>query len=869
MSQLAVPVRNLLSTIIFMKSTRRKDVKGVKNAKKATAIGDDLAVNLASGLKGEDTVIEKKEEEEDDEAENAQKSRQNTINLVGVDTNRVADFTSYVWIFPGTIVKLIVSFSFLYKLVGGIPLLCGIAAFFATLPLNIWFSKKYNGLQGELMKFRDLKMAVVTEALQGIRQIKFSALEGQWQDRINQKRQEELDCLWSTMKWDTFLIGVWIVNPIGLAAAVLTAYALIHGELSASIAFTAIAILGAIEMTLSVVPELTTDAVDAWVSIVRIEKYLNLPNKEDCLTESEKIMFDNASIAWPADSEEDDRFVLRNVNVEFPRKELSVISGKTGTGKSLMLAALLGEIDKLDGSIYMPKHTTERFDSKATPADWILDDAVAYAAQIPWIENDTVKNNVLFGLPLDKDRYEQVLKVCALEKDLSLLEAGDETDIGANGINLSGGQRARLSFARALYSRAGILVLDDIFSAVDAHVGRQLYEEALTGELGQGRTRILVTHHVGLALPRAKYTVKLSDDGGIAFSGSIDDLRQSGDLEELEDEVKKEEEAEAEDLAEEVAEEKDAPLRLILSRRRSEATAILDAGAVATKPTEPAKKFTEAEGRDVGRIKTHVYKTYFQTSGGFAVWTPLVVIFLLNMLLPIFRSYFVSVWTRSYKAESGNVYLHQAHFQHGTQQIFMPIDTSRTSSYSVAGKNTSSGGHDLWYYLGIYLALSAASVIVGTLKYFATYYASIKASHVMFQRMSFAVIRAPLRWLDTVPVGRVLNRFSSDFNQLDSRVSSVLTFFIYRTLEMIGITMAAIFVSPYMIIVAAILFGVVYVISGYYLAGAREIKRLESTSKSPIFEQCKSEKKYTLLHWVRSLRSPTAFSSWSLETSAW
>jgi len=839
MSQLAVPVRNLLSTIIFMKSTRRKDVKGVKNAKKATAIGDDLAVNLASGLKGEDTVVEKKEEEEDDETENAQKSRQNTINLVGVDTNRVADFTSYVWIFPGTVVKLIVSFSFLYKLVGGIPLLCGIAAFFATLPLNIWFSKKYNGLQGELMKFRDLKMAVVTEALQGIRQIKFSALEGQWQDRINKKRQEELDCLWSTMKWDTFLIGVWIVNPIGLAAAVLTAYALIHGELSASIAFTAIAILGAIEMTLSVVPELTTDAVDAWVSIVRIEKYLNLPNKEDCLTESDKIMFDNASIAWPADSDEDDRFVLRNVNVEFPRKELSVISGKTGTGKSLMLAALLGEIDKLDGSIYMPKQTTERFDSKATPADWILDNAVAYAAQIPWIENDTVKNNILFGLPLDKDRYQQVLKVCALEKDLSLLEAGDETDIGANGINLSGGQRARLSFARALYSRAGILVLDDIFSAVDAHVGRQLYEEALTGELGQGRTRILVTHHVGLALPRAKYTVKLSDDGGIAFAGSIDDLRQSGDLEELEDEVKKEEEAEAEELAEEVEEEKDAPLKLILSRRRSEATAIVDAGAVATKPAEPAKKFTEAEGRDVGRIKTHVYKTYFQTSGGFAVWSPLVVIFLLNMLLPIFRSYFVSVWTRSYKSEAGNVYLHQAYFQQGSaQQIFMPFNTSSAGAvYSTTTKNTD---HGLWYYLGIYLALSAASVIVGTLKYFGTYYASIKASHVMFQRMSFAVIRAPLRWLDTVPVGRVLNRFSSDFNQLDSRVSSVLTFFIYRTLEMIGITMAAVFVSPYMIIVAAILFGVVYIISGYYLAGAREIKRLESTSKSPIFEQCKS-----------------------------
>jgi len=559
-------------------------------------------------------------------------------------------------------------------------------------------------------------MAVITEALQGIRQIKFSALEGQWLERINQKRKEELDCLWSSMKWDTAIISIWIINPIGLAAAVLTAYALIHGALSASIAFTALAILGNIEMTLSVIPELTTDALEAWVSAERIEKYLRSPEKEDCLTKSDKIVFDDASIAWPADGVEDDpdRFVLRHINLEFPRKELSVISGKTGSGKSLLLAALLGEIDKMAGTIYMPKAVApgERFDSKATAANWILEDSVAYAAQVPWIENATIKENITFGLPVDADRYDKVVNVCALRKDFELLEDGDGTDIGANGINLSGGQRSRVSFARLLYSRAGILILDDVFSAVDAHVGRQLYEEALTGELGQGRTRILVTHHVGLVMPRARYAVSLSEEGSIAFAGNVDDLRQNGQLEELEQqEISKEEEEEAENLAEELegGEEQTETLKLILSRRGSEASALVDAGAVTNK--EPAKKFTEAEGRDTGRVKGSVYSAYFKASGGWAVWSPLVIIYLLSMVLPLARTYSVTVWTRSYQPEADHQHVLFNHAQYGAtnqQQVFMPWNMNSTASGMKHHKD--SPKNNIWYFLGIYLALSAVSI---------------------------------------------------------------------------------------------------------------------------------------------------------------
>lgn len=317
------------------------------------------------------------------------------------------------------------------------------------------------------MKVRDQKMVVVTEALQGIRQIKFSAQEQQWQEKIGKKRDEELATQWRVFCLDTLLIAIWILGPVMLSAVSLTVYSLLNGSLSASVAFTSITVMGSMELSLAVLPEVIADALEAWVSVKRIDEYLKAPEKDPYIISSDAIGFEDALIAWPSDSQEadPDRFALKDINLQFPIKELSVISGKTGSGKSLLLASILGEADLLAGTVRVPQapSSEERFDSKANKSDWIIDSAIAFVAQIPWIENATIKDNILFGLPYDSGRYKKVVRCCALEKDLDLLPDGELTDIGANGINLSGGQRWRISFARALYSRAGILVLDDIF----------------------------------------------------------------------------------------------------------------------------------------------------------------------------------------------------------------------------------------------------------------------------------------------------------------------------------------------------------------------------------------------------------------------
>ena len=487
-----------------------------------------------------------------------------------------------------------------------------------------------------------------------------------------------------------------------LSAASLSVYALIHGGLTPSIAFTTIAVLSQIEVTLSILPELFSDSLESIVSLSRIEKYLNAPERVPHSDPSDdQIEFVAASIAWPSDAEDDepDRFVLRDISISFPPHELSVISGKTGSGKSLLLAAILGEIDKVSGMIRRPVPPTpsERFDSTATRGNWILPTAVAFVAQIPWIENASVQDNILFGLPLDKGRYSKTVKVCALEPDLELLPDGDQTEVGGSGINISGGQRWRIAFARALYSRAGILVLDDIFSAVDANVGRQLFEEALTGELGTGRTRILATHHVHLCLPRTKYTVLVGEDGTISHAGLVEDLKRTGSLDEI---LKVEENHNASNQkVEDVDENKKGDddtltLKKILSHR-SAVSAQVDNSGVDTKGKLQPRKFVEDEKRETGAIKMEVYKDYFKESGALYYWIPLLLCFSSSSFLDIARSWWVKLWTGNSQTEAQVTYFsHRILLQTPMSNINASFDTAESQSTG-----------DLGYWLGVYLGL--------------------------------------------------------------------------------------------------------------------------------------------------------------------
>ena len=631
-AELNIPIRAQLSALIFEKAMSKKDVKGAGKSKKTP---QSSAEPVVTGPAGESTASDRPEADEEEEYQDPKKSKQSTVNLIGVDAKRIADFSSYQNMFPGSMFKLIVSLSFLTSLLGWKALLAGFSAMLAITPVNIHFSKKYSAAQDQLMKLRDEKMEVVTEALQGIRQIKFSALEPEWEKKILGVRERELGAVWDVFMFDTALIACWLTSPIALSAISLAVYAYINNTLTPSIAFVSLSVFKALEVTLSVIPELTTDLLDAWVSLKRIQDYLDSPEVSTTSKPSHEVSFKNASIAWPSDESlgEEDRFILRNVNVTFPQGELSVISGKTGTGKSLMLSAILGEVDVLEGTLHVPRapSLSERHDDKANKSNWIIPEAIAYVAQIPWLENATIRDNIVFGLPFDEERWNTTVEVCALKKDLEMLSDGENTEIGAQGINLSGGQKWRVTLARAVYSRAGILVLDDIFSAVDAHVGRHIFEKCLqNGPLAAGRTRILVTHHVALCEPKTKYLVELGD-GGVLNAGLLSELRDEGTLQKIKSHEQNTDEIEAEDP--EAAVNSDA------STVEYDGQGANDNRNSAPKPPQTgARKFVEEEAREKGSVRKHIYLSYLHASGGWTFWLLVLLIFALVQVFAIGKS---------------------------------------------------------------------------------------------------------------------------------------------------------------------------------------------------------------------------------------
>ncbi|KIX98535.1 uncharacterized protein Z520_05836 [Fonsecaea multimorphosa CBS 102226] len=849
--KIGVPIYEQLSAVVFGKAIRRKDVKGTGKKQEEEQehangnLNGEVVVNIDAGQKGEDRAPE------EDEDGDFQKSKQSTINLVGVDSKRISDFATFNYIFLGSAIKLIFAIGFLSKLIGPIPLLAGLAAPALITPINIIAAKRYATAQDDLMKYRDQKMAVVTEALQGIRQIKFSALERDWYEKILETRRRELKTQWQVFVYDTTLISIWIFGPVMLAAVSLTTYVLIYKQLTASVAFTTISVFEAIEMTLAVIPEMITDLLDAIVSANRVQEYLDAPERIDSTKPGDTVVFTDATISWPSDNpeNEENQFALRNLNLAFPKNELSVISGRTGSGKSLLLASIIGEAEVLGGEVFVPRppSAAERHDSGANRSNWMIESSIAFVAQIPWIENATIRDNILFGLPLDNDRYQKVLHACALTKDLEMLPDGELTDIGANGINLSGGQKWRVSFARALYSRAGILVLDDIFSAVDAHVGRHLFEQALVGELGQGRTRILVTHHVALCLPKTNYSVLLSN-GTVEQAGQTEELRRSGKLksilaEEDEAEQKRDEEEEEEAVGHLTVDDGGGLQKLLTnqSRRSRRKSALSDVGdnlmrrpsraslndAKQSRSNAP-KKFTEEESRETGAVKYKIYSAYLRASGGFGYWLFILAFFGVWVAIYLGRSYWISVWTRSYRTETEHVSPHRLLVSQSLSTVYHHLHTR----YSAAAIDP-----NLRYYLGVYLGISLAAWLIGTIRYLFVFIASIRASKILFEALAFAVLRAPLRWLDTVPVGRILNRFTSDFNMLDSRIAMDLAFMLHNMMHVLAVVIAGVFVSPFMIVFAIGLLSVCMYYALRYLAGAREVKRLESNAKSPVFEQ--------------------------------
>lgn len=567
------------------------------------------------------------------------------------------------------------------------------------------------------MKYRDGKAHLLTEALQGMRQIKYSALEHHWETKILQSRNEELAQYWRASVFMCFVILIMNMGPLLLACVAQGVYAWEQGgNIKASVIFASLGLFDQLDEAVSWLPLLQVYTMEAWTSCVRLEKYFGQPDKESVAVSGDAIIFDKATVAWPKkeDLERDvaepteSRSMLRDVSLHFPEGKLSIISGKTGSGKSLLLAAILGEVKLLSGTVKVPTPPAEEDLEEAKPipdADWVLPSLTAFVSQTPWVETGTVQNNITFGLPLVEHRYQHVLRACSLEKDIELLIDGDQTEVGPKGITLSGGQRWRVALARALYSRAGILILDDVLSAVDAHVGRAMVDQALTGELAQGRTRILATHHADLCLPKASYhvrlhegrvesadTVLLSDAAGVSAASaskgsSVHDASETQTMADTQDD-----------------------------RVSSEDTTV--AGAQ-TPNGQKSKSKPDEEKRETGRVKWHVYKTYLASSGAPLLWLLVAASIVGSGLASIARVWSLKALTETTSSTEELNQSHVSMFTHyqTTSGGMFVQDTQHNGIYpdlmhaKGALHATAAGGHSVAFWLGLSILFYVLTVL--------------------------------------------------------------------------------------------------------------------------------------------------------------
>ncbi|TFK38174.1 multidrug resistance-associated ABC transporter [Crucibulum laeve] len=791
-----VRLRIQLNTVLFAKTLVRKDVAS-SAPPPANVVKDGAA---SENGKPDSDAADKKDE--DDFSSKAQ-----IMTLMTTDVDRVSEFAWHFFSLVDSPIEIIIGTIFLYKLLG-VSCFFGLAVTCLFLPLNHFAGKVVVGAQENLMKARDERVALMNEILGGIRMLKFMAWERSFEKRVLKIREKELKYQKLNYTIETLWNAIWNGSPILVTLVSFWHFAIVRKQpLTPSIAFTSIIVFSEMKFALNALPETFINMLQSLVSLRRIEKYLNgaevnrVPPMDQ---QSQTIAFQSCTATWPQDragasaassaaSTPKHKFLLVDLTLNFPAGELALICGKLGSGKTLLLLALLGEADILTGQMLCPRSPPDSLASFAgvivPKEEWIMNGVCAYVPQAAWLRNASIKDNILFNLPYDEERYQKTLEVCALISDLEILEDGDESEIGERGVNLSGGQKARVSLARAVYSRASILLLDDVLSAVDAHTAHHLYHECLRGDLMKGRTVILVSHHVQLCAPEASYIVAL-DNGRVQFEGDRQKFYDSGAIRALVQSTDDDNDKEEKDLvegAEEVA---------LASDPHSESSSTI-APAEVKAERKPARKLIEEEKRAVGRISRDIWETYIWACGNGWYWVLFIGVLIVASISPVLENGWLRYW----------------------------------SSAALNGDGESPA-----FYISIYAGITTAGLIITTIRWFILYRGSIHASTVLYKRLLEAVLFANIRFHDTVSRGRLLNRFGKDFEGIDSSLADNFGRSIIYALSAATTLITVSVVGGLPFIIAAILLGFVYYnVAKIYGQTSRDMRRLDSVTRSPLY----------------------------------
>ncbi|XP_075847189.1 ATP-binding cassette sub-family C member 3 isoform X1 [Microtus pennsylvanicus] len=704
------------------------------------------------------------------------------VNLMSVDAQRFMDVSPFI------------------NLLWSAPLQVILAIYF------LW--------QVQQMKFKDSRIKLMNEILNGIKVLKLYAWEPSFLEQIEGIRQSELHLLRKGAYLQAVSTFIWVCTPFLVTLITLGVYVCVdeNNVLDAEKAFVSLSLFNILKIPLNMLPQLISGLTQASVSLKRIQDFLNQDELDPQCVERKTISpgyaitVHNGTFTWAQDLPP----ALHSLNIQIPKGSLVAVVGPVGCGKSSLVSALLGEMEKLEGTVSVKG-------------------SVAYVPQQAWIQNCTLQENVLFGQPMRPKRYQQALETCALLADLDVLPGGDQTEIGEKGINLSGGQRQRVSLARAVYSDANIFLLDDPLSAVDSHVAKHIFDQVIGPEgVLADKTRVLVTHGISF-LPQTDFIIVLAD-GQVSEMGHYSELLQhNGSFANFlrnyaPDEDHKDSEA-LQDADEEVLLVEDTlsthtdltdnepSMYEVRKQFMRQMSSMSSEGESQNRPvpkrhTNPSEKEMQVmkaketgaliteETAETGNVKMNVFWDYAKSVG---LYTTLAICLLYagQSAAAIGANVWLSAWSNDAVVDGR---------QNNTSQ--------RLGVYAALG-----------ILQGLLVMLSAFTMVVG----------SVQAARLLHAALLHNKIRSPQSFFDTTPSGRILNRFSKDIYVIDEVLAPTILMLFNSFFISISTLVVIVASTPLFLVVVlplAVLYGFV---QRFYVATSRQLKRLESISRSPIF----------------------------------
>ncbi|KAF7996689.1 hypothetical protein HCN44_002335 [Aphidius gifuensis] len=736
------------------------------------------------------------------------------VNLLSNDVSRfdaAIIFLHYLWI--GPLETIIVTY-FMYLEVGWAAVI-GVGSLLLFIPLQAWLGKKSSTLRLKTAIRTDERVRLTNEIISGIQAIKMYTWEHPFSHLIEKARRKEINVIRST----SYIRGVvmsFIMFTTRLSIFI-TILAIVlmkknpededktnNDGITAEKVFMLTAYYNILRQTMTVFfPQGITQMAEAAVSIKRLQDFMmyeeigsqksrhphfsttyhqetltvnNLNEKEEKKINHSNdnegsVTIDKAHARWIAENSED---TLSDLSMTVKPGQLIAVVGQVGSGKSSLLNVILKELAVYQGSVDVQGN-------------------IAYACQEPWLFAGSVRNNILFGRAFDQKRYERVVKVCQLKRDFQLFPYGDKTIVGERGVSLSGGQRARINLARAVYADAPIYLFDDPLSAVDAHVGKHMFEECIEKYL-KGKTRILVTHQIQFLRNVDKIIVM--KEGKIEAEGSYDELTSRGiDFGSLSVPPPKDNDT--------------ASLAASHSNSRhtsfSSLNSVLTNGTLNDNQIEPDEV---AEMRTKGSIGAHVYSSYFGAGGNFCL---IFFVFMLCAGAQMFASggdYFIAYWVN--------------------------LEEDYPNS-TMTGSDNSDRFISRQWCIYIFSALTVGTITVTLVRSFAFFGICMRASQRLHDKMFRSISRATMKFFNTNSSGRVLNRFSKDMGAIDELLPMALIDCIQIGLALIGIIIV-VGMANYLLMIPTFIIGIIfYQLRVVYLSTSRSVKRLEGITRSPVF----------------------------------